>query len=47
MPRMETVMAVAVEWWRVGLGIGGGIVVLGVLWRWVLADLVLSAVELP
>jgi hypothetical protein len=47
MRRMETVMAVAVEWWRVGLGIGGGIVVLAVLWRWVLADLVLAAVELP
>ncbi|MEO6028514.1 MAG: hypothetical protein ABIR79_16735 [Candidatus Binatia bacterium] len=40
-------MAVAVEWWRVALGIGGGAVVAAVLWRWVLADLVLSAVELP
>lgn len=47
MRRMETVMAVAVEWWRVALGIGGGAVVAAVLWRWVLADLVLSAVELP
>ena len=40
-------MAVAVEWWRVGIGVGAGVVVLAALWRWVLADLVLSSVELP
>jgi hypothetical protein len=44
---METLVTFAVEWWRVGLGIVGGAVVVGVLWRWVLADLVLSSVELP
>jgi hypothetical protein len=44
---METVMAFAVEWWRVGLAVGGGAVVWFVLWRVALADLVLSTVELP
>jgi hypothetical protein len=44
---METLIALVVGWWKVGLGIGGGALVLGVLWRWVLADLVLSTVELP
>jgi hypothetical protein len=44
---METVMAFAAEWWRLGLGIGGGVVVAALLWRWALEDLVLSSVELP
>ena len=44
---METVMAFAAEWWRVGLAVGGGAVVWFVLWRVALADLVLSSVELP
>ncbi len=44
---METIMALAAEWWRVGLAIGGGVVAAGLLWRWVLEDLVLSSVELP
>jgi hypothetical protein len=44
---METVMAFAVEWWRVGLAVGAGAVVWFVLWRVALADLVLSSVELP
>ncbi len=40
-------MAFAAEWWRVGLAVGGGVVVLAVLWRVALADLVLSTVEMP
>jgi len=44
---METVMAFAAEWWRVGLAVGGGAVVWFVLWRVARADLVLSTVELP
>jgi len=44
---METVLTFVAEWWRVGLGISGGAVVVAFLWRWVLADLVLSAFELP
>jgi len=44
---METVMAFAAEWWRVGVGLGGAVVAAGLLWRWALEDLVLSSVELP
>jgi len=44
---METLVRFVVEWWRVELGLVGGVVVLGGLWRWALADLVLSSVELP
>lgn len=40
-------MAFAVEWWQVGLVVGGGAVGVGVLWRWALEDLVLSSVEMP
>jgi hypothetical protein len=44
---METVFAVVTSWW----GIGIGVVALGsvgvVVWRWVLADLVLASIELP
>jgi len=44
---METLVRFVVEWWRLELGIMGAVVVFGVLWRWALADLVLSSVELP
>ena len=44
---METVVAFVVEWWRLELGIAVGAVVVGFLWRFGLADLVLSSVELP
>ena len=47
MTDMETVMAALSGWWGVGLGAVGGVVVLGALWRWVLADLVMATVELP
>ena len=40
-------MAFAAAWWRVGLGIGGGLAVAVFLWRWALEDLVLSSVEIP
>ena len=40
-------MAFAGEWWRIGLAVGGCVVVGAVLWGVALADLVLSAVELP
>ena len=47
MRRMEQLFAIVWSWWGVGIGV----VVLGsvgvVLWRWVLADLVLSSIELP
>lgn len=44
---METVIAAVVAWWKVEIGLAGGMVVLGGLWRWVLADFVLERVELP
>ena len=47
MLRMATIIAVVSGWWGIGLGIAGGAVVLAVLWRWVLADLVMATVELP
>lgn len=40
-------MALAADWWRVGLAVGGGLVAAGILWRWALEDLVLSSVEIP
>ena len=40
-------IAVVSAWWVVGLGVVGGAILLGMLWRWVLADLVLASVELP
>jgi hypothetical protein len=34
-------------WWIFGLGAIASVVVGVVLWRWVLADLVLATIELP
>jgi hypothetical protein len=44
---MDTVITAVAEWWEVGVALAGGMVVLGALWRWVLADFVLERVELP
>jgi len=44
---MNWVIAVVSTWWLAGLGAVSAVVISVVLWRWVLADLVLAMVELP
>jgi hypothetical protein len=44
---MEAITVLISVWWMVGLGIIGGVVMFTVLWRWALADFVLSVFELP
>jgi hypothetical protein len=47
MARMDTVLAAVVAWWKIEAGVAGGMMVLVVLWRWLLADFVLERVGLP
>ena len=44
---MEGMTALISAWWVIGLGIIGAVVMATLLWRWALADLVLSSFELP
>jgi len=44
---MEGMKALISAWWVIGLGIIGAVVMVTLLWRWALADLVLSSFELP